>query len=56
MVVNLSQSETERGRDHEGPLAKVWQKLLHQVKKKKDHQRDCVFILFDHIYCIIIGL
>lgn len=32
MVVNLSHQETERGGDHEGSLAEVWQELFHQVR------------------------
>lgn len=32
MVVHLSCQETECRRDHEGSLAQIWEKLLHQVR------------------------
>lgn len=32
VVVHPGHQEAERGGDHEGPLAEVWQKLLHQVR------------------------
>lgn len=32
VVVHPGHQETERGRDHEGALAEVWQELFHQVR------------------------
>lgn len=49
MAVHIGHETTERGGYSEGPLAKIWEKLLHQVSL---YRHGCVVCLLDW-HCII---